>query len=166
MRLSDNGPVLTLAKTGRVLVVDDEPSIRDAVATALRYERFVTGEAPMTSSSSTSCSPTSTASRRAARKVFGGPQTGSAYELISHAMLIVVVTVPSIWAMGVVAIAVWRYWRDTHGRVRDLLRPRPWAAVVVAFAIAPYTKFVHWVFRLLAVYKNNLDLDLGVKQGR
>jgi citrate/tricarballylate utilization protein len=31
------------------------------------------------------------------------------------------------------------------------------AAVLVAFAIAPYTKFVHWVFRLLAVYKNVLE---------
>ncbi|MHB9864181.1 response regulator transcription factor [Streptomyces sp. YIM S03343] len=32
-------------KTGRVLVVDDEPSIRDAVATALRYEGFDVDEA-------------------------------------------------------------------------------------------------------------------------
>jgi len=31
------------------------------------------------------------------------------------------------------------------------------AAVVVAFAVAPYTKFVHVVFRLLAIYKDNLD---------
>jgi len=38
-------PVPTLARTGRVLVVDDEPSIRDAVATALRYEGFDVGEA-------------------------------------------------------------------------------------------------------------------------
>jgi citrate/tricarballylate utilization protein len=30
------------------------------------------------------------------------------------------------------------------------------AAVVVAFAIAPYTKFVHWIYRLLAIYKHNL----------
>jgi two-component system OmpR family response regulator len=32
-------------KNGRVLVVDDEPSIRDALATALRYEGFDVGEA-------------------------------------------------------------------------------------------------------------------------
>jgi citrate/tricarballylate utilization protein len=31
------------------------------------------------------------------------------------------------------------------------------AAVMVAFAIAPYTKFAHWTYRLLAIYKHNLD---------
>ena len=31
------------------------------------------------------------------------------------------------------------------------------AAIMVAFAIAPYTKFAHWTYRLLAIYKNNLD---------
>lgn len=31
------------------------------------------------------------------------------------------------------------------------------AAVMVSFAIAPYTKFAHWPYRLLALYKNNLD---------
>jgi two-component system, OmpR family, response regulator len=34
------GPVPEPSRIGRVLVVDDEPSIRDAVATALRYEGF------------------------------------------------------------------------------------------------------------------------------
>lgn len=29
-------------------------------------------------------------------------------------------------------------------------------AIVVAFAIAPYTKFTHWIYRLLAIYKHNL----------
>lgn len=32
------------------------------------------------------------------------------------------------------------------------------AAVIVAFAITPYTKFVHWIYRLLSIYKNNLDV--------
>ncbi|TWH70878.1 citrate/tricarballylate utilization protein [Micromonospora olivasterospora] len=31
------------------------------------------------------------------------------------------------------------------------------AAVIVAFAITPYTKFVHWIYRLLAIYKDNVD---------
>jgi citrate/tricarballylate utilization protein len=31
------------------------------------------------------------------------------------------------------------------------------SAVVVAFGIAPYTKFVHWMYRLLAIHKNNVD---------
>src|SRR4051812_32856051 len=39
-----SGPV-NATKTGRILVVDDEPSIVDAVATALRYEGFEVEEA-------------------------------------------------------------------------------------------------------------------------
>jgi succinate dehydrogenase/fumarate reductase flavoprotein subunit len=30
-------------------------------------------------------------------------------------------------------------------------------AIMAGFAIAPYTKFAHWVYRLLAIYKHNLD---------
>jgi citrate/tricarballylate utilization protein len=33
------------------------------------------------------------------------------------------------------------------------------AAIMVSFAIAPYTKFAHWPYRLLAIYKHNLDPD-------
>lgn len=33
------------------------------------------------------------------------------------------------------------------------------AAVMVGFAVAPYTKFAHWPYRLLAIYKHNLDPD-------
>jgi citrate/tricarballylate utilization protein len=35
------------------------------------------------------------------------------------------------------------------------------ASVIVAFAIAPYTKFVHWIYRLLAIYKDNLDKSVA-----
>ncbi|MGW1712817.1 tricarballylate utilization 4Fe-4S protein TcuB [Streptomyces sp. NPDC002156] len=31
------------------------------------------------------------------------------------------------------------------------------AAVVVAFGIAPYTKFVHWIFRMLSIHHDNLE---------
>jgi citrate/tricarballylate utilization protein len=31
------------------------------------------------------------------------------------------------------------------------------ASIVVCFAIAPYTKFVHWVYRLLAIYQNEWE---------
>lgn len=31
------------------------------------------------------------------------------------------------------------------------------AAVILCFAIAPYTKFVHWIYRLLAIYLDNLE---------
>jgi citrate/tricarballylate utilization protein len=30
------------------------------------------------------------------------------------------------------------------------------AAIAVAFAVAPYTKFTHWLYRLLAIYKHTL----------
>jgi two-component system OmpR family response regulator len=43
--VGENDAMPVTARTGRVLVVDDEPSIRDAVATALRYEGFDVGEA-------------------------------------------------------------------------------------------------------------------------
>lgn len=45
MILGQNVIVSAPIKVGRVLVVDDEPSIRDAVATALRYEGFEVQEA-------------------------------------------------------------------------------------------------------------------------
>jgi citrate/tricarballylate utilization protein len=31
------------------------------------------------------------------------------------------------------------------------------ASIVLCFAIAPYTKFVHWVYRLLAIYQNEWE---------
>ncbi|MEU5888965.1 hypothetical protein ABZ835_19290 [Streptomyces sp. NPDC047461] len=31
------------------------------------------------------------------------------------------------------------------------------AAVVVAFGLAPYTKFVHWIFRMLSIHHDNLE---------
>jgi citrate/tricarballylate utilization protein len=31
------------------------------------------------------------------------------------------------------------------------------AAIVVCFAVAPYTKFVHWVYRLLAIYADERE---------
>ena len=30
-------------------------------------------------------------------------------------------------------------------------------AVIASLAIAPYTAFVHWIYRLRAIYKDNLD---------
>ncbi len=33
------------------------------------------------------------------------------------------------------------------------------AAVIVCFGIAPYTKFVHWIYRLLAIYQDNFETD-------
>lgn len=33
------------------------------------------------------------------------------------------------------------------------------SSVLVAFVVAPYTKFVHWVFRLLSIYHDHLERD-------
>jgi len=60
--------------------------------------------------------------------VFAGPQTGSAYELIGHLLMVAIVTVPALWSVGVMLIALARYWKDTHGPLRDLLHGRAWAA--------------------------------------
>ena len=38
--------------------------------------------------------------------------------------------------------------------------------VVVAFVIAPYTKFVHWVYRMLAMVKDNLERTRPVPSSR
>jgi citrate/tricarballylate utilization protein len=38
--------------------------------------------------------------------------------------------------------------------------------VVVAFTIAPYTKFVHWVYRMLAMVKDNLERSRPVPSSR
>jgi citrate/tricarballylate utilization protein len=31
------------------------------------------------------------------------------------------------------------------------------ATVIVCFSLTPYTKFVHWIYRVLAIYKDNLE---------
>jgi citrate/tricarballylate utilization protein len=53
-------------------------------------------------------------------EVFAGPKTGSAYELIPHILMVVVVTAPTVWAVGVLFAAVVKYWRETHGSFGDL----------------------------------------------
>jgi citrate/tricarballylate utilization protein len=63
--------------------------------------------------------------------VFSGSKTGSAYELIPHLLMVGVVTAPSLWAVGVLGVAVARYWRDTHGRFADLLHVRLWLTSLV-----------------------------------
>jgi hypothetical protein len=149
--------------------------------------------------------------------VFGGPEVGSPYELVPHGIMVTAVIVPTVWTMGVMAVALYRYWRDCHGSFRDLLdrvvlirlkrradatQTTPtmkaadhgllWAllgimvsglavtflrttlafgpllvlhlaAVIVAFTVAPYTKFFHWTYRVLAIYKDNVDRPRATK---
>jgi len=69
----------------------------------------------------------------------GGAFTGSGsgarspYTLLPYLLLLGVVTAPTLWAVGVLAVALARYWRDTHGqgRARDLLDLRVWRATVI-----------------------------------
>lgn len=62
--------------------------------------------------------------------VFAGPGSGSAYALIPHLLLVAVVTVPVLWTIGVLCAGVARYWKDTHGRLGDLVHPLRWAAAL------------------------------------
>lgn len=66
--------------------------------------------------------------------LFTGAGTGSPYELLPYLLLIVVVSAPSLWTVGVLAVGVWRYWRDTHGPIRDLARWRRWPRTLVQAA--------------------------------
>jgi citrate/tricarballylate utilization protein len=58
--------------------------------------------------------------------VFGGPATGSPYELVAYGIMVTAVAIPSLWTVGVMAAALARYWRDTHGSLRDLLDAGAW----------------------------------------
>ncbi|MEO3780473.1 tricarballylate utilization 4Fe-4S protein TcuB [Micromonospora sp. B11E3] len=60
-----------------------------------------------------------------------GPNPGSPYEILPHLVMVAVVAAPSLWTIVVLAAAVSRYWRDTHGRLRDLTRPGVWARTLV-----------------------------------
>ena len=50
----------------------------------------------------------------------------SVYQLIGHQLLIALMTVPAVWSAGVVLFALIRYWKDTHGRLRDLANRSAW----------------------------------------
>jgi citrate/tricarballylate utilization protein len=63
-----------------------------------------------------------------------GADPGSPYGILPHLLMVAAVTVPSVWAVGVLGLAVVRYWRDIHGRVTDLGRLRVWPRTVVQAA--------------------------------
>ena len=62
-----------------------------------------------------------------------------------------------LWALLVLAVTGLATLFLRHTALFGIVLLVHLAAVVVAFAVAPYTKFVHVVFRLLAIYKDNLD---------
>jgi citrate/tricarballylate utilization protein len=59
-------------------------------------------------------------------EVFAGPATGSAYELIGHTLMVVIVLLPSLFTVAVMLRAMLLYWKDIHGSPRDLLRLAAW----------------------------------------
>ena len=61
---------------------------------------------------------------------FESTTTGSAYDLLRHQLLIAVVMVPALWSIGLMSLALVRYWRDTHGPVRDLFNGPAWATTL------------------------------------
>jgi citrate/tricarballylate utilization protein len=52
------------------------------------------------------------------------PPAGSPYGVIPYPVLLAVVTLPSVWSLAILLRAAARYWRDTHGPLRDLTNPR------------------------------------------
>jgi citrate/tricarballylate utilization protein len=55
-----------------------------------------------------------------------GLRTGSPYAVVAYLALVAVVGAAFLWAVAVIAVAAARYWRETHGPLRDLLDLRSW----------------------------------------
>lgn len=58
--------------------------------------------------------------------VFAGPEIGSPYELFDHRLMLLVIMVPSLWVVAIMVRALFLYWRDTHGPLKDLLSYKAW----------------------------------------
>jgi citrate/tricarballylate utilization protein len=56
---------------------------------------------------------------------------GGPYQLISYPALLVTVLLPSAWSVAVMLRGAARYWRDTHGPLRDLADWRAWGTALV-----------------------------------
>ncbi|HET8600415.1 MAG TPA: tricarballylate utilization 4Fe-4S protein TcuB [Segeticoccus sp.] len=63
-------------------------------------------------------------------EVFAGPTRGSAYELVSHTLMVVVVAVPALVSVLTLARAAWLYWRDIHGPLAPLLDLPSWRSTL------------------------------------
>ncbi|MFJ3779319.1 tricarballylate utilization 4Fe-4S protein TcuB [Streptomyces sp. NPDC090075] len=59
---------------------------------------------------------------------------GDPYEILPHTQVLLAVGAPSVWALAVLGRAALGYWRDIHGPVTDLFRPRGWAATLTQAA--------------------------------
>jgi citrate/tricarballylate utilization protein len=65
------------------------------------------------------------------RLLSASPEPGSPYRILPYALLLVVVSAPAVWSVGVLGWAAIRYWHAIHGRFADLLRVRAWPVTVV-----------------------------------
>ncbi len=59
---------------------------------------------------------------------------GSPYQVLPYAVLLSLVGLPAVWCAAVLAAAAVRCWRDIHGPLADLARPRHWLTAVGAAA--------------------------------
>lgn len=61
-------------------------------------------------------------------------ESGSPYELLPYGLMLAVVGLPALWCVVIGARAALAYWRDTHGRLRDLGSARLWGRALSAAA--------------------------------
>ena len=55
---------------------------------------------------------------------------GSPYQILPYALMLALLGLPAVWCAGVLAVAAVRCWRDIHGPLADLARPRHWPAAI------------------------------------
>lgn len=68
------------------------------------------------------------ATGRPASAASGHP--GSPYQVLPYILVLVLLGLPALWCAGVLAVAAVRCWRDIHGPLADLARPRHWATAI------------------------------------
>jgi citrate/tricarballylate utilization protein len=67
----------------------------------------------------------------AGRPLSAGPgHPGSPYQVLPYALMLILLGLPAVWCAGVLAVAAVRCWRDIHGPLADLARPRHWPAAI------------------------------------
>lgn len=55
---------------------------------------------------------------------------GAPYQVLPYLVMLALVGLPALWCAGVLAAGTVRCWRDIHGPLGDLVRPRLWPRVV------------------------------------
>jgi len=65
---------------------------------------------------------------------------GGPYRLISYPALLVIVLLPSAWSVAVMLRGAARYWRDTHGPLRDLADWRAWGRALACAGRLAYLR--------------------------